>query len=63
MTARLGFTGIDSISFGVKDMEITIRLYSNWGLKLISASCNLTVYKALDAASVFLRKRDEPKFD
>lgn len=52
----MSITGIDSITYGVEDLELCRRFFADWGLKEISAGD----FKTLNGCEVKLRHKDDP---
>ncbi|MCK8783341.1 VOC family protein [Roseomonas sp. NAR14] len=56
----MSFSGIESVTFGVADMEEARRFLDDWGLRQLSATADRLVYETKDGGQAIVRPKDAP---
>jgi len=57
----MNIIGIESIIYGVTDVEICCRYLTDWGLELVSKNNKSSVFETLEKTTINLRKADDPE--
>jgi catechol 2,3-dioxygenase-like lactoylglutathione lyase family enzyme len=56
-----GLTGIEKVTYGVDDMSLSCKFFSDWGLNLIKDKADIKVLETLEKSQIILRKTSDPQ--
>ncbi len=56
----MSITGIDRITYGVEDLQVGKRFFTDWGLHCEEEQTDRIVFTALNNAQIILRRSDDP---